>query len=194
MNFPTSYRAAIFTAHALVLSLAGCSFTTPFPSKTPAGAPKPPVSSPPITVAAPPALLRIEIYKASRSLQLWRGAQLLQSVGIALGQQPIGHKTCEGDSRTPEGVYTVTERKADSRFHLALRLSYPNTDDRLRAARLGCNPGGDIMIHGLPNGRGYMGSAHRQEDWTEGCAAVTNEEMDRLWALVPAGTRVEIRP
>ena len=198
MNFPTFSRPAILAVATLLLSIAGCSFNTPFPQKTTAShsanSAKFPATIPQPAVNPAPVKARIEVLKSSRTLRLWQGETLVFSLGVALGQQPQGRKTCQGDSRTPEGVYTVTERKADSQFHLALRLSYPNAADRLRASESGCEPGGDIMIHGLPNGRGYVGAAHRLEDWTEGCVAVTNEEMDRLWALVPVGTRVEIRP
>ena len=113
---------------------------------------------------------------------------------MALGRNPVGPKTCQGDNRTPEGIYAVTEHKRDSGFYRALRLSYPAPVDYARAAKMGCEPGGDIMIHGLENGYGWVGTAHRSADWTRGCVAVTNEEMDTLWTWIPDGTVVEIRP
>lgn len=195
MYFSAVRYQRLWLASALLLSVAGCSFHTPLPQATDKSAQsKPFAQDQPLPPPALSARFHIEVIKSSRTLRLWRGDQLQASYGIALGGSPVGHKSCQGDSRTPEGVYTVTQRKADSSFYRALRLSYPNAQDRAHAARLGCDPGGDIMIHGLPNGRGYIGSSHRVEDWTEGCIALTNEEMDRLWALVPVGTRVEIRP
>ncbi len=137
---------------------------------------------------------RILVLKKQRTLQLLRGPTVLRSYKIALGGEPVGPKTCQGDHRTPEGQYTVDRRKADSRFHRALHVSYPNEADRRRAAASGCAPGGDIMIHGLPNGYGWIGRAHRLKDWTDGCVAVTDEEIEEIWRLVPDGTPVEIRP
>jgi len=103
-------------------------------------------------------------------------------------------KEREGDGRTPEGHYIIDSRDAASNYHKALHISYPNQQDRARAAKLGVPPGGAIMIHGLPNGMGWLGSAHRLYDWTLGCIAVTDEEIDEIWNMVPVGTAVEIRP
>lgn len=198
MQFPPYSRQRLLLLMPLLFALISCSFNDPIPSKPSLAAQaKHRANTDPATAQQPsatPPAVHLEVIKSNRTLRLWQGETLLLSTGVALGQQPQGHKTCQGDSRTPEGVYTVTERKADSQFYLALRLSYPNAEDRAKAAALGCDPGGDIMIHGLPNGRGHIGSAHRLDDWTEGCVAVTNEEMDRLWARVSVGTRVEIRP
>jgi murein L,D-transpeptidase YafK len=96
--------------------------------------------------------------------------------------------------RTPEGMYRLDGRYAKSQFHMALHISYPNASDRERARRLGVKPGSDILIHGLPNGQGSIGKAHLQSDWTWGCIAVTDEEIEEIWRLVPNGTVVEIRP
>jgi murein L,D-transpeptidase YafK len=96
--------------------------------------------------------------------------------------------------RTPEGLYRIDGRNAHSQFHKSLHISYPNARDRERAQKLGVKPGGDIMIHGLPNGQGSVGKAHLQSDWTWGCIAVTDEEIEEIWRLVPDGTVIEIRP
>ena len=88
----------------------------------------------------------------------------------------------------------VDAKKNPSRFHLALHISYPNEADREKASRLGVNPGGDVEIHGIQNGLGWIGSLHRTFDWTDGCIAVTDPEIEEIWNLVPIGTRVEIRP
>ena len=113
---------------------------------------------------------------------------------VALGTGGLAPKDRQGDGRTPEGHYVIDARIPASHYHKALHVSYPNAQDRLRATRLGVAPGGDIMIHGLPNGRGAIGSAHRLYDWTLGCIAVTDNEIDEIWTLVPTGTPVEIRP
>lgn len=144
---------------------------------------------PPGTVAD-----RIIVEKGKRTLSLYRGEKVLKSYKIALGKNPVGPKQREGDGRTPEGRYVIDFRKADSQFHRALHISYPNAEDRRRARERGVQPGGAIMIHGLPNGRGAIGAAHRLRDWTDGCIAVTNEEIEEIWRAVPNGTTIVIRP
>ncbi|MBS1857246.1 MAG: L,D-transpeptidase family protein [Acidobacteria bacterium] len=131
---------------------------------------------------------RIVVHKARRELLLLRGNSILRAYRIALGRDPIGHKQCEGDGRTPEGDYLIDRRNPRSRYHLALHISYPNDADRARAAALGADPGGDIMIHGLKDGQ------PRDGDWTQGCIAVTNAEMEEIWSLVPDGTPIHIEP
>ena len=103
-------------------------------------------------------------------------------------------KTYKGDNRTPEGFYTIDGRNPGSHYHRSIHVSYPNAQDRARAKKLGKDPGGDIFIHGLPNGQGWIGKAHVLHDWTLGCIAVTDEEIEEIWKLVPNGTVVEIRP
>lgn len=137
---------------------------------------------------------RIVVHKKAHSLELMAGAKVLRTYKVALGGQPVGPKTCQGDHRTPEGVYVIDSRNAASKFHRALHISYPNAEDRRRAAAARCAPGGDIMIHGLPNGYGFVGSAHLLKDWTDGCIAVTDTEIEELWKAVPNGTPVEIQP
>ncbi len=137
---------------------------------------------------------RLLVEKSRRLLHLYQKGRLLKTYRIALGTSPVGPKQREGDKKTPEGLYTITERKSDSAFHLALRISYPSPEDAARAAREGVNPGFDIMIHGLPNGQGHIGRAHLATDWTAGCIAVTNEEIEEIFAAVPVGTPIEIRP
>ena len=137
---------------------------------------------------------RIVIEKAARRLTLYRGDTKLHEYKIALGTQPTGPKRQQGDHRTPEGHYSIVARNSQSRFYKALKISYPGKDDLARAKQRHVNPGGDIMIHGLPNGWGLLGKAHLLHDWTDGCIAVTNEEMDEIWPLVRIGTPVEILP
>ena len=111
-----------------------------------------------------------------------------------MGGDPVGAKTQHGDHKTPEGGYVLDRRNANSKFHRALHISYPNAKDREQARKRGVAPGGDIMLHGLPNGYGAIGGAHRLKDWTDGCIAVTNEEIEEIWRLVPDGTPIEISP
>lgn len=137
-------------------------------------------------------LVRVE--KGARRLSLYRQGRLLRQFPIALGFQPTGPKVREGDGRTPEGRYRLDYRNPNSGYHLSMHVSYPDSQDRLRAREGGYDPGGAIMIHGLRNGLGRMGRAHRVRDWTRGCIALTNPEMDDLWLRVPDGTPVEIYP
>jgi murein L,D-transpeptidase YafK len=137
---------------------------------------------------------RIVVNKKERTMQLMRNSKVLRSYRIALGGEPVGAKTQQGDHRTPEGNYVVDRRNMRSKFHRALHISYPNAADRERARKLGVSPGGDIFIHGLPNGYGWIGGAHRAHDWTDGCIAVTDQEIEEIWQLVDDGTPVEIRP
>jgi murein L,D-transpeptidase YafK len=111
-----------------------------------------------------------------------------------LGRNPVGAKTRHGDHKTPEGNYIVDAKKNKSRFHRALHISYPNQADRERVQRDGVKPGGEVEIHGVQNGLGWLGARHRRIDWTDGCIAVTNDEIDEIWKMVDVGTPVEIRP
>ena len=118
----------------------------------------------------------------------------MTSYEVALGSDPVGPKQRVGDGRTPEGRYVLDWRSRRSDHHRSIHLSYPNAADRARAEAAGVDPGGGIMIHGLPNGLGEIGAAHRAGDWTDGCIAVTNEEIEQIWDLVPDGTPIEIVP
>ena len=137
---------------------------------------------------------RVLVEKDARRLSLFRGGALLATYKIALGRNPLGAKSREGDGRTPEGMYVLDYRKADSAFHRALHISYPAPRDLATARAAGVAPGGLVMIHGLQNGLGWIGSAHRARDWTDGCIAVTNDEIEEIFAAVPDGTPIEIRP
>src|SRR3954449_2314847 len=121
----------------------------------------------------------VVVNKARREMLLLSGESVVRSYRIALGRDPVGHKEREGDGRTPEGRYTIDRRNPRSKYHLALHISYPAAADVERARVLGVDPGGDIMIHGVK-----AGVAHPESDWTEGCIAVTDSEMDDIWALV----------
>jgi len=136
----------------------------------------------------------VQVDKSARTLTLMRGADIIKTYQISLGPAPGGHKSREGDGRTPEGRYSIDSRNSRSRFHLALHISYPNAEDRIVAQRLGVPPGGDIMIHGLPNGLSWLDKLHLRRDWTDGCVAVTNAEVEEIWAHVATGTTIVIRP
>ena len=137
---------------------------------------------------------KILIEKSERRMTLlWKGTPV-RMYHVALGRSPVGKKECQGDLKTPEGIYSITGRNPWSSYHRSLRISYPNAGDVANAKRLGCSPGGDIMIHGLPNGGQFSEKAHVSTDWTLGCIAVTNSEIEEVWKAVPNGTAVEIRP
>lgn len=137
---------------------------------------------------------RILIEKKERRLTLLSKGKQLQTYKIALGGNPVGPKERYGDNKTPEGTYVIDSRNRDSRYHLSLHISYPNEKDKKRAKQLGVSPGGDIMIHGIKNGFSWAGDLHTDVDWTKGCIAVTDEEIEEIEKLVPNGTIVEIRP
>lgn len=137
---------------------------------------------------------RILIEKSARRMTLFRGEKAIKKYRVALGRQPEGRKTTEGDCKTPEGCYIIDYRNENSSYYRALHISYPNEQDRRVAAELGVSPGRDIMIHGLKNGMGAIGKKHVIRDWTLGCIAVTNREMDEIWRLTTVGTKVEIVP
>ena len=137
---------------------------------------------------------RVVIEKSRRRLVLLLQGKPLKEYRVALGRAPVGHKEREGDGRTPEGVYFIDSRKSDSTFHRALHISYPGPADTEAARKKGLDPGGAIMIHGIRNGLGWAGSLHQSIDWTAGCIAVSNREIEEIWRAVPDGTPVEIIP
>lgn len=137
---------------------------------------------------------RIVVEKAERRMVLSRAGEVIRTYDIALGFGEPGDKAREGDGRTPEGLYAISGRNPRSAYHLSLRIDYPRPDDIAAARARGEDPGGDIMIHGLPNGLGWLGAGHLSRDWTDGCIAVTDVEIREIWSLVPDGTPIEIRP
>jgi tetratricopeptide (TPR) repeat protein len=137
---------------------------------------------------------KILIEKNERRLTLISKGEVLKTYKIALGGNPIGPKERQGDNKTPEGIYIIDSRNKDSGYRLSLHISYPNEKDKKRAKELGVSPGGDIMIHGIKNSFSWVGDFHKEVDWTKGCIAVTDEEIEEIEKLVPNGTIVEIRP
>ena len=129
----------------------------------------------------------MRVYKAQRKLDLLRDGKVIRTYRMVLGGAPVGHKRQQGDERTPEGRYRITFRNDKSRFHLSLRVSYPNEADRRQARARGVDPGGDIMIHGGT-------PAYFTGDWTDGCIALRNADMEAVWQRVPTGTPIRILP
>lgn len=136
-----------------------------------------------------PEVTRVLVFKGSRRMYLMHHDTVLKYYDVELGFAPRGHKRVEGDGRTPEGDYRIDRRNPNSRFHLSLGIDYPRAADVARAAALGRSPGGDIFIHGGPVPGGRAG-----RDWTDGCIAVTDPEMEEIYAMVRTGTPISIRP
>ena len=147
-----------------------------------------------LRLGAPVAADSIVVYKRERTLVLFNRGVPVRTYFVALGSKPVGDKERAGDQRTPEGLFYVNAHNPASKFHLALRISYPDDAHRARAAALGVDPGGDIMIHGLPKEYSEAGTNHLQNDWTNGCVALSNQEIEEIWRTVPDGTPVQIKP
>jgi murein L,D-transpeptidase YafK len=137
---------------------------------------------------------KVLIEKKERRLTLLSKGEVIKTYKIALGGNPVGPKERQGDNKTPEGTYLIDSRNSNSGYHLSLHISYPNEKDKMRAKELGVSPGGDIMIHGFKNGLSWVDASYSEVDWTKGCIAVTDEEMEEIYKFVPNGTIVEIRP
>lgn len=136
----------------------------------------------------------VRVVKSERMLELRSGKSVVRSYDIALGGDPVGHKQQEGDERTPEGHYFLDWRNPNSGYYRSIHISYPNAADRAAAAAAGVDPGGMIMIHGQPNGYSWWSWLLQRFDWTNGCVAVTDEDMAEIWAMVRNGTPIEIVP
>jgi murein L,D-transpeptidase YafK len=179
---------------ALIISVVSAGLVASAPS--PVAAPITPARPVTSAAVAPPVALAdsIVIEKKAHKLTLFYLGRPMRSYLVALGANPVGDKLRAGDNRTPEGLFSIESRNPVSKYHLALRISYPDARHRARSQALGVEPGGDIMIHGLPNGLGAAGATHRVADWTNGCIALTDEEIEEIWNVVPIGTPVEIKP
>ncbi|TBO39936.1 L,D-transpeptidase family protein [Pedobacter kyonggii] len=136
----------------------------------------------------------IIVKKSNRQLLAYSKQKLIKTYQISLGDSPVGHKEFEGDEKTPEGVYVVNAKNPNSGYHKNLGVSYPNKKDIAKAKLLSKDPGGDIKIHGIRNNLGFIGKFQRFFDWTNGCMALTNNEVDELFYAVNIGTKIEIRP
>lgn len=185
---PDTTRIGRFTAPGLYLALAlagiiglnGCT-TAPPPSTT--------------KITGP--IDKVVVKKSQRQLELVSGGRVVRQYRVALGGAPVGHKYREGDQRTPEGSYRLNWRNPNSNFYKSIHISYPSAKDRAASRQLGySNPGGMIMVHGLPNyiQSESMRQQYANRDWTQGCIAVQNHEMDEIWSLVKDGTPIQIMP
>jgi len=141
---------------------------------------------------AEPAIDLVRVLKSEHKLQLVSEGKVFQEFNVALGSNSKGHKQQEGDGKTPEGTYTLDYKKPDSAFHRAIHISYPNKNDITSAKVRGVSPGGQIMIHGQKNGLGWLSFISQRFDWTNGCVALNNDDMDILWAVIKEGTKIEI--
>jgi murein L,D-transpeptidase YafK len=150
------------------------------------------------SLAGPASMLRpvdrVVVHKATRRMELYREGALVASYRVSLGLVPFGQKQREGDFRTPEGSYRLTRRNAQSDFFLAVQVSYPEPTDIALARKNGWAPGGSIMVHGLPNLLRYPRERYLSSDWTDGCIALSNEDMLDFWLLTGQDTPIEIRP
>jgi murein L,D-transpeptidase YafK len=146
-------------------------------------------SAPPLPASA--AADEVLVLKSQRKLYLMQGGKILKRYKVSLGGHPVGPKTREGDRKTPEGKYILDWHNTESQFYKSIHLSYPNENDLARAEKLGVPPGGDLFIHGQPND--FTGPGKQAGDWTDGCIAVSNEEMDEIWRAVADGTPIEIK-
>lgn len=136
----------------------------------------------------------VRVWKAERKLQVLAQGKVVHEFKMVLGPNPLGHKQQEGDGKTPEGSYILDFKKPNSAFYKAIHVSYPNAQDLAAAKKRGVSAGGQIMIHGQPNGLGMFAAITQQRDWTAGCIALTNEDMDVLWQVVHVPMRIEILP
>lgn len=148
--------------------------------------------------AAPPAATasvdRIVVEKAAHRMTLYAGERAVRTYRVSLGRGGLAPKAREGDRRTPEGDYAITGRNSASAYHRSLRIGYPTPAQQVAANAAGVSPGGDIMIHGLPNGRGHLAKLFQGHDWTDGCIAVTDPEIEEIWRLTQDGARIRILP
>lgn len=175
--------------HALTVSVLSATLIAASPAPAPHVRALSTMPSPPLGLVD-----SIVVEKKAHTLTLFRDGKPTRTFLVALGGAPVGDKLRAGDRRTPEGVFHIDSRQPNSKYHLALHISYPDAAHSARSRAIGADPGGEIMIHGLPNGLGAAGATHRVTDWTNGCVALTDQEIEQIWSVVPIGTPVEIKP
>ncbi|WDZ78869.1 L,D-transpeptidase family protein [Ensifer adhaerens] len=146
------------------------------------------------TAAGAEVVDKVVVHKERRILQLFLGDRMIREYSVALGGNPVGHKRQEGDEKTPEGLYRLDWRNPGSGYYKSIHVSYPAPEDTKAAVASGVDPGGLIMIHGQPNYFGWLAFLTQRFDWTNGCIAVTNAEMEEIWTMVPNNTPIEIKP
>lgn len=136
----------------------------------------------------------LAVVKKERCLIVYNKGRAMKKYHISLGGSPVGAKHFEGDGKTPEGIYRINVKNSTSAYHLSLGISYPSAADKKYAERSGHQPGGDIMIHGVPNGKEQLTPVFARTDWTAGCIALTNKDIDELYTCVSMGTPISIHP
>ena len=146
------------------------------------------------TSRAEQSITSVRVLKSDHKLQLLAGDKVMHKFHVIFGANPKGHKTQEGDERTPEGKYKLDYKKPNSAFHKAIHISYPNATDVAVAKSHGVRPGGNVMIHGQKNGLAWLSLASQRFNWTNGCVALSDDDMDIVWSLVKEGTPIEIKP
>lgn len=187
LGFPLSMRVLFAFLCLSFATLANATFTQTIITR--------PLNAPAVSPLAPNATVdKLLVIKSARKLQLLSHGVAVKTYRVSLGKQPRGAKEREGDKRTPEGLYWVDWRKVSDRFNLALHLSYPNARDAAKARAAGVEPGSMIMIHGTPASEEYPEWYFQSLDWTDGCIALKNADMQEVWSLVKDGTLIEIRP
>jgi murein L,D-transpeptidase YafK len=139
-------------------------------------------------------ITKLIVLKSEHVLLAYSSDEIIKTYHVSIGRNSSGHKISRGDKRTPEGIYTIDQRNSQSGYHKNLGVSYPNDNDRQAAKKKNLDPGGDIKIHGMKNGWGFIGKFHKFVDWTAGCIAVTDDEMDELYERVEIGTPIIIKP
>ncbi len=137
---------------------------------------------------------KVLVLKSEQRLILFSGNLKVKEYSVVFGNNPVGHKQQQGDERTPEGIYVLDYKNLQSSFYKSIHISYPNEEDKNQAKKRGVNPGGDIMIHGQKNGWGWLSFITQYFNWTDGCIAVTDAEMDELWDMIKVGVPIEIKP
>ncbi|MVO17790.1 L,D-transpeptidase family protein [Parasedimentitalea huanghaiensis] len=140
-----------------------------------------------------PEVTSVVINKGARKMYLLHNEEVLREYKVDLGFAPSGAKTIEGDGKTPEGTYVIDRRNPNSSYHLSVGISYPNSQDVAEANALGKRPGGEIFIHGQPNDAKARRRAARVDDWTAGCIAVSNDEIEEIYSMVGNGTTITLR-
>ncbi len=196
---------AIFTAIVLGCAMSVASANSPIAPNVPVSVNTPPaaipgarpVPAPRVTLVPSTSLPYVDhivVRKADRRMYLMDGDTIVRSYKIALGLNPVGPKERDGDFRTPEGWYTLARRNPRSEFFLSIQISYPNASDLRRARLHGWQPGGSIMIHGLPNRLKSSPWYYRHNDWTDGCIAVSDADMVEIWLLTRDGMPIDILP
>jgi murein L,D-transpeptidase YafK len=182
---------SLLVASSVLIFMSGCSlFTYNLPQQFPSAPPARDLS----LESGPLKADMVVVYKSKRLMELRKRGKTIREYRISLGKNPEGPKLMKGDKKTPEGLYVLDWRNGKSYYHRSIHISYPNAIDMLRAEEMGVNPGNMIMIHGIPPSYNHAANILKHRDWTSGCIAVNNSEIDEIWNLVNDGTMIYIKP